>query len=188
MKQINVPVYNDPVDFENGENLYPCSTQYMVYNGLTHKYFLTEEALNRAGIDVERRYIYSGQNKTQHFIELVSKKIYNYICYKAGWANFQVQLYRIAIAPTQIVSDKYSFRKEFENILLAEAQWLIDNQDSAQYSAEDMEKGKNNGVKPEEEWENTSDIAVEAKRQLSFLGLDRWFTLAPNIILDTNKY
>ena len=33
-------------------------------------------------------------------------------------------------------------RKEFESILLAEAQWLIDNQDSAQYSAEDMENGK----------------------------------------------
>ena len=188
MIQANIPVYNDPTDFEGGNNTYPCSTQYMTYNGLVHKYFLTEEALNKAGIDVERRYIYNGQNKTEHFIELVSKKIYNYICYKAGWANFQVQLYRIATAPKQITGDQYTFRKEFENILLAEAQWLIDNQDSAQYSIADIEKGEKNGKKPEEDWEDTSDIAVEAKRQLHFLGLDRWFTLAPNRILDGNKY
>ena len=187
MIQANVPFYNDPNGFDGSEK-YPCSTQYMFYNGLTHKYYLTEEALNQAGIDVERRYIYNGQNKTQHFIEIVSKKIYDYICYKAGWANFQTVMYRIATAPKNVTGDSYAFRKEFESILLAEAQWLIDNQDSAQYSAEDMEKGKNNGVKPEEEWENTSDIAVEAKRKLHFLGLDRWFTLVPNRRLDTTKY
>ena len=188
MKQIDIPVYNDPNDFENDNVTYPCSTQYMVYNGLVHKYYLTEEALNKAGIDVERKYIYNGQNKTQHFIELVSKKIYDYICYKAGWVNFQVQMYRIATAPKQMIGDQYAFRKEFENVLLAEARWLIDNQDSAQYSAVDIEKGEKNGKKPEENWEDTNDIAVEAKRQLKFLGLDRWFTLAPNWRVDTNKY
>ena len=185
---INIPTYNDPTDFESGENTYPCNTQYMVYNGLTHKYFLTEKALNYAGLDVERRYIYAGQNKTQHFIELVTKKIYDYICYKAGWANFQVQMYRIATAPKQIIGDQYVFRKEFESVLLDEARWLIDNQDAAQYSAVDIEKGERNGKKPEEDWEDTSDIAVEAKRRLHFLGLDRWFTLAPNIRLDTEKF
>ena len=92
MKFKDVPVYNDPTDFIDGNNQYPCSTQYMVYDPLQHKYFLTEECLNYHGIDVERRYISSAPNKMREFIELVTKKIYDYIQYTAGWKNFQVML------------------------------------------------------------------------------------------------
>ena len=188
MKQIDVPVYNDPTSFESENVKYPCSTQYMVYNGLTHRYYLTEEALNRAGIDVERKYIYNGQNKTQHFINTVTEKIYSYINYKAGMVNFQAQVYRIATAPKKIMGDQYTFRKEFESILLSEADWLIDNQDSAKYSSVDMEKGERNGKKPEEEWDDTSDISTTAKRKIHSLGLDKDFTLMPNMMFDYNKF
>lgn len=38
MKKSDIPVYNDPEDFQNGEDVkYPCDTQYMEYNPLhTH--------------------------------------------------------------------------------------------------------------------------------------------------------
>lgn len=188
MLQENVPYYNDPTDFEGGNNTYPCSTQYMVYNGLEHKYYLTEEALNHYGIDVQRKYINDVANKTEHFIRLVTKKIYDTINYKCGYQNFQVQTYRIATAPTAIYQDQYAFRKAFEEILVAQARWIIDNGDSAQYSYDNMEKGQKVGIKPEEDWRNLSDIAPESLRQLQYLGLLRWFTLAPNRRLDTDKY
>ena len=64
MKFSDIPTYNDPVDFEDGTTTYPCNTQFMVYNPLQHKYFLTEEALNYFGIDVERKYVSDNPNKT----------------------------------------------------------------------------------------------------------------------------
>ena len=183
-----IPTYNDPTDFVNGDVKYPCNTQYMVYDPYTHRYFLTEEGLNYYGIDVQRKYISNNRNKTKEFINKVSKKIYDYINYKAGYQNFQVQMYRIAVAPKTIYSDQYAFRKQFEEILIAEAQWLIDNGDSAKYSYDNMEKMQKVGTKPEEDWRNTSDIAPEAVRSLEFLGLTRWFSLIPFIRLDQDKY
>ena len=81
MKKSDVPVYNDPVDFEDGDNKYPCSTQFMVYNPLQHKYFLTAECLSLNGVDVQRRYISSNPNKMQEFIQLVTDTVYDYILY-----------------------------------------------------------------------------------------------------------
>ena len=188
MLQSQIPTYNDPTDFESGNNTYPCNTQYMVYNGLEHKYYLTEEALSYYGIDVQRKYINPIPNKTQHFIRLVTKKIYDTINYKCGYQNFQVQTYRIAVAPKTIYQDQYAFRKAFEEILVSQARWLIDNGDSSQYSYDNMEKGQKIGTKPEEDWRNLSDISPEALRSLEYLGLLRWFTLTPNRTLDTTKY
>lgn len=185
MRQDLIPIYNEnnPSEFVN----YPCSTQYMVYNGAVHKYFLTEEALNYYGIDVERKYISSSNNKTREFIEKVTKKVYDYIRYKSGFHNFQVQMYRIAKSTNQ-TCDEYAFRKEFEGILVAEAQYLIDNGDAMKYSFADLEKGQISGTKPEEDWKANIDVSPEVKRGLDFLGLTRWFTLARNVRLDTDKY
>lgn len=188
MRQSDIPVYNDPTDFEDGTAKYPCSTQYMVYDGLKHKYYLTEEALNYYGIDVERKYIKPIPNKTQYFINLVTKKIYDLIYYKAGYQNFQVQSYRIATAPKAIYNDPYTFRKSFEEVLVSEAHWLINNGDSNEFSGYDLEKGEQNGIKPEESWDNLKDISPDAIRQLNAMGLLRWFTLTPNARLDTTKY
>ena len=85
MKFSDIPTYNDPVDFEDGTATYPCNTQFMVYNPLQHKYFLTEQALNYFGIDVERKYVSDNPNKTTEFIEKVTKKVYDYISYTNDW-------------------------------------------------------------------------------------------------------
>lgn len=185
---ITVPTYNDPMGFMEGNAKYPCNTQYMVYNPLEHKYYLTEEALSFYGLDVETLYPSTSNNKVQEFIYKVTKKIYDYIAYKSGWKNRAVQMYRIATAPKTIYADQYAFRKDFERVLVAEAQWILNNGDSAQYSPYDMEKGQIPNGKPEEDWRNTSDIAPEAQRTLEFLGLTRWFTLWQLPVLDQNKY
>ena len=184
---VNVPTYYDYEGF-NENSTYPCNTQFMVYNPMLHRYFLTEEALNWHGIDVERKYISSSPNKTQEFIDLVSKKIYDYIWYMSGAQNIQVQMYRIATSQNGVNLDKYTFRKQFESVLVAEAKWLIDNGDSAKYSGQNMMQGKQNGIKPEERWRNNDDIADEAKRSLDGLGLTRWFRIAPYIRLDKDAY
>lgn len=185
MRQDLIPIYNEnnPSEFVS----YPCSSQYMVYDGAVHKYFLTEEALNYYGIDVERKYISDNPNKTREFIGLVTKKVYDYIRYKSGWHNFQVQMFRIAKSLNQ-TCDKFAFRKEIEEVLVAEARWLIDNGDALKYSFADLEKGQVQGVKPEEDWKANIDVSPEAKRQLDFLGLTRWFNLAQNIRLNEEEY
>lgn len=184
----DVEKYDDPTGFEDGNNKYPCSTQYMVYNPLQHKYFLTPECLHLHGIDVERRYISSSPNKMNEFINLVTKKIYDYIQYKAGWKNFQVMLYRIAVCPKQIYQDPYTFRKQFEEVLILQAKFMIENGNATQYSAYNLENASPNGIKPEDEYRLNADISPESIRALEFMGLTRWFNLYQFCKLDTSKY
>lgn len=188
MKKSDVPFYNDPSDFEAGENSYPCSTQYMTYDPLQHKYFLTEEALNLHGIDVIKRYISRSPNKMQEFIRLVTDTVYDYIQYKAGWKNFQVMLYRIAVCPKQIYQDPYAFRKQFEEVLLIQAQYLIENGCSANYSGVNLARGKKDGIPPENEFRDNSSVSPRAINKLDFMGLTRWFSLSQWLRLDTDKY
>lgn len=186
MKQIDVPTYNDPQDFESGNNTYPCSTQYMYYNGLEHKYYLTEQALAFYGLDVENKYISDNPNKAQEFIYLVTKKIYDYIRFAAGYTNAQTQVYRVAIAKSGAYSgDQYTFRKEFEQALVNEAKWLLENGDSARYY--NAETNAPN-VPPEQKQMDVSDIAPEAVRTLTYLGLNRWYRLCQFTRLDDTKY
>lgn len=188
MKISDVPFYYDPTDFENGGNTYPCSTQFMVYDPLQHKYFLTEEALTLNGIDVERQYISSSPNKMQEFIGLVTSTIYDFIQYKAGWKNFQVMLYRIATCPTQIYQDPYTFRKQFEEVLLLQAKYLIENGVSDNYSGVDLAQGKPVGDAPQDTFRANSDVSPRAAKKLEFMGLLRWFSMPYLVWLDTSKY
>ena len=187
MKQVNVPFYTEQ-QFENGEATYPCSSKYMEYHGMEHKYYLTAEALAYYGIDVERRYISSSNNKVTEFIDKVTQKVYNYIQYKSGWKNYGVQMYRIAKGIAKPYNDAYTYRKEFERALVEQAKYLIENGDSAKYSAYNMEQGERQPLKPEEEFRDNSDIATETKRILDFLGLTRWFSLGSLAALDPNQY
>ncbi len=188
MKKSQVPFYNDPTDFGEKPNLYPCDTQFMVYDPLLHKYFLTQEALNVHGIDVERQYISQNANKMQEFLRIVTDTVYDYIQYKAGWKNFQVMLYRIAVCPNQIYQDPYAFRKQFEEVLLIQAQYLIENGCSANYSGVNLARGKRDGVPPENEFRDNSSVSPRAINKLEFMGLTRWFTLPQLVRLDIDKY
>ena len=76
MRKEDVPYYFDDTDFVSGNNKYPCDTQYMVYNPMLHRYYLTPEGLNKYGIDAERMYASTNQNKVQELIEKTSKKVY----------------------------------------------------------------------------------------------------------------
>lgn len=187
MKQSNIPYYNDPEDFDDGLNKYPCSTKYMYYNGAEHKYYLTREALNFYGLNVERKYISDSTNKVDEFINLVTKKVYDYIGYKSGWKLFPIQMYRIATGNNRLL-DPYEFRHQFELALVSQAKYIIENGDSARYSGIDLEKGEREERRPEDEFMNISDIAPETRRALKFMGLDRWFSIHQVGKLDTTKF
>lgn len=187
MKYSDIPNYNDPTDFMEDNNKYPCNTQYMVYNPLDHKYYLTEEALNYYGIDVERRYVGSEPNKVKTFLELVTKKVYDYIAYKSGWKCFMMQQYKIAKSTGKMFGH-YQFRKEFQNALISQAKFLIENGDSAKFSINNLESGVVDKIKPEDDYMDTGDISNETKRTLNFLGLDRWFTIGQYIRISENDY
>lgn len=187
MKLSDIPNYNDPSDFFDDDNKYPCNTQYMVYNPLDHKYYLTEETLNYYGLDVERRFVSNEPNKKRAFIELVTKKVYDYIAYKSGWKCFMMQQYRIATSKGKMFG-KYQYRKEFQNALISQAKYLLENGDSAKFSITNLESGVFDRVPPEEDVMDTGDIAPETKRTLSFLGLDRWFTVSQFVRINDNEY
>lgn len=87
--------FNDPEGFANGSALFPCNTQFMRYEPLLHRYFLTPQALEHYGVDT------SGLNadEIRQFIEKISKKVYGTVFYKSGHRNYQIMLYRIAAAP-----------------------------------------------------------------------------------------
>lgn len=184
MKKSDIPFYNDPEDFENGENKYPCNTQYMAYNPMLHRYFLTPEGLMFYGIDAERMYASTNPDKINELIKKTSKKVYDYIQYKAGRKCYQVQMYRIATAPKTIYPDQYYMRKQFEEALAEQARFIVDTGDSAKYSRTNME----NPDEPEEVVRNTSDIAEETIRTLETLGLTRWFKLPEFYRLNLDEY
>lgn len=185
MRKQDIPYYDDPIGFENGGNKYPCDTQYMVYNPMLHRYYLTPEGLNKYGIDAERLYVSNNPNKVQELIEKTSKKVYDYIQYKSGVKCYPLMMYRIATAPTVIYPDQYYMRKQFEEALAEQARWLCENGDSARYSFVNIASGK---VESNEVERDNSDIAKETIRTLETLNLTRWFAVSPNVYLDNSKY
>jgi len=182
--------YTDPDSFITlGENaLFPCSTQFMRYDPLLHRYFLTAEGLANYGVDVKRDWVSNSPNKIREFIELISKKIYDTVFYKAGMRNYQIMMYRIATAPKTIYPDQYNMRKMFESALADQARYMIKSGDSAAYSRYNIEKDTGAALKPEEVNRDLNDIAPEALRTLETLGLLRWFHIGQFNYVDADKY
>lgn len=185
MKKEDIPFYNDPEDFEDRGNKYPCDTQYMEYNPYLHRYILTLDGLLKYGIDAERMYASANPNKIEELREKASKKVYDYIQYMAGRRCYEVQMYRIATAPKTIYPDQYYMRKQFEEALAEQARFIIESGDSAKFSNANLE-GKNN---PQDiKMRDTSDMAKETLRTLETLGLTRWFKIADFTPLDLSKF
>ena len=154
MKKEDIPVYNDPEDFINRDVKYPCDTQYMIYDPLVHKYFLTPEGLSYYGIDAERRYSTSASNKAEELCRLATKKVYDTINYKVGIRLYPVVQYRIAVAPKALYMEPYVMRKQFEEALAAEAKYLCENGDSARYSRANFETLQTSKLSAEERIRN----------------------------------
>jgi hypothetical protein len=186
MTQSQVPIYNDPVDFESGETIFPCSTQYMIYNPLLHRYFLTTKALVENDIEIGEMQ----PDKLNLFIKKVSGAVYNYIVDKAGQRNFHIMCWRIATAPTYIFPDKYTMRKQFEEALIAQARFFIQNEDVREVARVDLAQGiPQPNLQPigTERRDNLhmSPVCIEI---LDTLGLTRWFRSTYYGKLDINKY
>lgn len=186
MKKEDVPFYNDPEDFEKGDCKFPCDTQYMVYDPMLHRYTLTADGLNYYGIDAETFYASSNPNKIDELVKKTSKKVYDYIHYKAGRNCYQIMLYRIATAPKVIYPDQYSTRKQFEEALAEQARKIVEIGDAGKYENYDLEKDymKSGGGTLNE----FADISAETKRSLETLGLTKWFKVGQFTNLDISKY
>lgn len=188
MKFSDIPTYNDPVDFMDNDNIkYPCNTQFMVYNPLEHKYYLTKGALEQNGIDVERRYVTNALDKKQDLINKATEKVYNYIRYKCGIKLIQTNEWRIATSHNQMYN-QYETRKQFEKALIYEAEWLVENSDSSKFSINNLEKGVMDKFNPDDDYWDLGDISPETRRILHFLGLDKWFSVVQQRRLNTDEY
>lgn len=189
MRKEDVKYYNDPDGFMDGEATYPCNTQYMTYNPMLHRYHLTVEGMQHYGLDAERRYISDNPNKMQELIEKTSKKVYDYINYKAGFSRYQIMLYRIATAPKTIYPDQYFMRKQFEQALVDQAKFIIENSDSARYSQYDMDSEvPQQPLRPDDNIRDNSDMSPECMRTLESLNLTRWFNAGRFSKPDLSKY
>lgn len=141
MLQEKIPIVTDPDSFETGQAIsFPCSTQYMRYNGLLHKYYLTLEALQKYGIDVEDSYISSSPERVNRFIEEVTEDVYGVIMKLAPF-NYQFNSYLIAQSITRQYPDKYTARKQFERALIYQAEYKIINIDVRDINGIDIENG-----------------------------------------------
>ena len=183
-------LYNDPVDFNDSNvNKYPCNTQYMIYRPEMHRYILTEHALVQGGISMEN---FMGDEDRQRFLESVSKKIYDFIwqCVR-NHQVYHVLLYRIATAPTHIYPSQYYMRKQFEEALVSQARFMVENEDPMRMSRGYI--GSDGKFNPHMKDRNDgsfdiSDISPESIRTLESLDLTRWFMVTQFAHLDKTKY
>lgn len=188
MKKEDIKFYFDPDGF-SGNVTYPCDTQFMVYNPLLHRYYLTVEALQNYGLDAERRYISDNPDKINELIEKTSKKVYDYINYKAGFSRYQIMMYRIATAPKTIYPDQYFMRKQFEQALIDQAKFIIENGDSARIGRYNPESEMPQApLKPEDTIREFTDMSPECMRTLDSLNLTRWFNVGRFTNPDLTKY
>lgn len=162
---ISVPTYYDPDDFllESGQK-YPCNTQFMTYDVLRHRYYLTSEALEVNGINLE---LYSSQakDKVGEFIRQVTDDLYQ-IMQDIAPFNFRYNCYLVASSKC-LMYDKYSARKTFEEALIAQARYKIDNLDVRLINGVDIESNQNIYFKTlRKEHRHISPIAIEKMKGL----------------------
>jgi hypothetical protein len=138
MKQKDIPTYIDPDDFELLIAVkYPCSTQYMIYRALTARYYLTVEALQNYGIDVDTL-----NTPVSQFIEEITDDLYGVMARLAPY-NYQYNCYLAAQSRSLQFRDKYAARKQFEKALICQAQYKTINIDVRNLNGIDLENGTN---------------------------------------------
>lgn len=162
---VKVPTYRDPDDFMiAGNRTYPCTTQFMEYDALRHRYYLTVEALQENGISLDL-YTSSASDKTKDFIREVTDDLYQTIQDLAPF-NYRYNCYLVA-SSTSIMLDKYSARKEFEEALIAQARYKVDNLDPRKINGIDIENNQNIYFKTlRKEHRHISPIAISKMKGL----------------------
>lgn len=143
MTSKDIPIYLDPDSFETlGSSVkYPCSTNFMKYDCMMHRYYLTTEALQNQGIDVESDYLSDAADKIGQFIEEVTDDVYGVIMHLAPF-NYRYHCAQIAMSKS-LHFDRYTARKQFERALLYQARYKLDNMDVRDVNGIDLE-GNNN--------------------------------------------
>lgn len=144
MTKKDIPVYTDPDDFMTLGRAakYPCSTDFMEYDPLMHRYYLTSKALQKHGINVETEYYSEAEDKVGLFISEVTDDVYGAIMRLAPF-NYMYHCALIAQSLSLRINDRYTARKEFEKALLYQARYKLDNIDVRDINGIDIESNNN---------------------------------------------
>jgi len=139
MKQKDIPIYNDPSSFKQlgYEAKFPCSTQYMVYDALTSRYFLTPQTLEEYGIDPS--YIWPNNPKAlEQFIEEITEDLYDVMGRLAPF-NLQYNQYLVAQSRALQFRNRFAARKQFEKCLIHQAQYKLKTIDVRDFAGIDFD-------------------------------------------------
>lgn len=139
MRKEDIPEYTDPDSFyESGTVKYPCSTEFMTYNPLTHRYYLTQQALENYGIDVRLCGNALLPGNSDSFIDEVTEDVYSVIMRLAPF-NYRYHCAQIAQSRSLQFGDRYTARKQFEKALVYQAQYKLLNVDVRDINGIDFE-------------------------------------------------
>ncbi len=140
MKKSDIPTYTDPDDFSDlgGRAKFPCSTEYMIYDPLMHRYYLTEQALENSGIDATMCGNSVVKGNSTDFISEVTADVYGVIMRLAPF-NYRYHCAQIAQSRSLQFGDRYTTRKQFEKALLYQAQYKLLNVDVRDINGIDFE-------------------------------------------------
>ena len=118
-KDLIIPHY----DNEESCQVFPCNTDYMIYNKAEHRYYLTEAGLTKHGVQ------FSNGDEATMLINTATKHIYKYI-QACTFAKYNIMCYRIAKSLFGRDTPKVQGRLEFEEILAEQAQYIAENGDT----------------------------------------------------------
>ena len=192
MKQSSVNTFLDPDDWNDDEITitYPCNTKNMTYNALERKYYLTPEALEEYGVDVERKYVAKTNNKVKELIENTTKRVYQFINFMSGNLNYGIMLWRIATSKVLNMGEtQYAVRKNFEKLLIEQAIYRCEYGDSTNAGRYDI-TGDNNGQTSltKDIISNFNDLSPIVMTELVARGLAGYQKIIPNRIISNDEY
>jgi hypothetical protein len=121
---------------------YPCDTDRMTYDVYLHRYTVKQSALLAFGVNVETDYETSAPDKWSMFINEISEDLYGAMGHIAPF-NFQYNSMLVAQSLCIKYPDKYTARQRFEQALLYQGKYKIENIDVRDINGVDVEAGQN---------------------------------------------
>lgn len=150
-KFYKAPEYSEAeiMELEEKDMHFPFSSKYMRYDGVTQQYVPTEELLLKNGIDLHGFLRSIGRDTPTNYnneLEYISDQIYAYIA-KCSGSSTQTLKCLIAKGLRRGLSP-FRFRVQFQDILVKQANFYVNNDDLTKTSGVDVEQKQwlNKGV------------------------------------------
>ena len=118
--------------------VFPFNDDYMIYDGRTHHYILTEKALNVVDSNWKSKLTDKGPNGVRNFLIATSIKFYTYAYQHSRSTNNQIN-YLIAKRGLKSYPNMFEYREAIKNAMVDLAFYLNDNGDLSRISGVDLE-------------------------------------------------